>query len=137
MLHIILHSFFSSTLAYLFLCISLSYLAKAILLTASLVSCSCAYPRTSFKHQRDETSHFLTSEYVIPPHCSFIGSFNKPMELLSGNHWFEEPNSKYFIERGQAQQHHRDRLKPTCSAPRRRFAPHHHSLLKFPSKLMF
>lgn len=48
MLYIILRSFFSSTLA-CFLCTSLSHLDKAILLTASLVSCSYAYPRTSFK----------------------------------------------------------------------------------------
>lgn len=50
MLYIILCSFFSSTLACFFLCTSLSHLDKAILLTAFLVSCSYAYPRTSFKH---------------------------------------------------------------------------------------
>lgn len=117
---IILCCFFSSTLACLFCCISLSHLAKAILLTASLVSCSWAYLRAAFKPPlRSPIS--LPLCYSSTGFCRFC--FNKPMELLSGNHWFEEPNLKYFMERGQAQQHHRNRLKPTCSVPRRRFCP--------------
>lgn len=50
MLCVILCCFFSSTLACLFCCISLFQLVKAVLLTASLVSCSYAYLKTAFKH---------------------------------------------------------------------------------------
>lgn len=89
----------------------------------------CPAPRASFKHP-------LRPLISLPLTMLFSTRFfNKSMELLYGNHWFEEPNSKYFMERGSAAPQEQTQIK--ILSPQKQITPHHHSLLKFQSKLIY
>lgn len=119
---IILCCFVSSTLACLFFDISLSHLAKAILLTVSLASCSYTYPRTFFKHPlRPLISSPLTMIFLhtVLSQVPLISPWNCSLETTG----LKNPTLNSLWRQAQAQQHHRNRLKPTCSVPRRRL--HH------------
>ena len=106
---IILRFFLSPTLACLLFCIFLACLVKAILLTASLVSCSCAYPGATFKHHLESVSSLSMIMLLLHADVCQVSS-HKPVASLSGNCWFDQPSLRYFMERGQAQQLHRNRL---------------------------